>query len=140
MPELDRARFVEAQQQWQGHALNDYVIVTHVTGLQAATYQVDVRQGEVVEASRDDQPLADVRTWGTWSVPGMFTTIERDLANKSADLHLRAEFDSQWGFPRRYLRLDWRSGYEVTWNVTLFEPNPLPRGGGGEPAERASRS
>jgi hypothetical protein len=69
---------------------------------------------------------------GTWSVPGMFDTIESDLQNSSADpkeritphsprVTARASFHPQWHYPERYQRIEWGSQNEVNWSVTHFE-------------------
>ena len=84
-------------------------------------------------AWRNRQPLNSRRTFGTWSVPGMFATISRDVealeqaAERRAPppLILRAEFDAQYGYPARYRRIDngSRKGSDaiaVTWDVVEF--------------------
>ena len=130
IPELTRSEFDRALSKWNSSEPSRYSITTTVVGRQPATYSVAVANGDVVVALRNDHPLKDQRTLGTWSVPGMFRTIEHDLiaiesdaANgvASSDLHLRAEFDPQWGFPTRYLRVEWTSGAQVSWSVDQFE-------------------
>jgi hypothetical protein len=105
-----------------------------VTGRQAATYAVQVRDGLVVRATRDDVPLPQQRTWSTWSVEGMFETIARDLesvekhATGQADsstpqVQLRATFDERLGYPQRYLRTEFirfAPNREVSWTVVSF--------------------
>lgn len=127
-PELFRA----ARKQWQAAAPPDYDIEIQVTGTQSARYRAQVRGGETIAAFRNDQPLTQRRTFGTWSVPGMFSTISRDVealekvAAGKADvdtprLNLRATFDPQHGFPARYRRIQYGSEVEVQWEVTRFE-------------------
>ena len=63
---------------------------------------------------------------GTWSVPGMFGTIESDLKTNAAappsqpPLQLRAEFHPTYGYPQRYVRLAWGTKVTTSWNVTMF--------------------
>src|SRR5205814_10451740 len=104
-----------------------------VTGPQTTVYRVEVRNSEPQMAWRNGQPLNSRRTFGTWSVPGMFSTISRDVeANERAaargaalPLILRAEFDAKYAYPARYRRIDngSRKGSDsitVAWDVTEF--------------------
>ena len=132
LPELSTEEFETEMTAWFDMEPADYEIVTHVTGRQPATYEVHVRDGEVVLATRNGAPLTQLRTMGTWSVPGMFGTMERDVANLMAHqdgtagprtprVLLRAEFDPQWHYPAQYQRVEWGNPYEVTWQVTRFD-------------------
>ena len=134
LPELDVAQFAEFQEKWRAAEIADYQITIEVSGRQAAVYSVDVRNGQVVTATRDGLPLRQRRTFSTWSVPGMFTTIQSDVDNLikhregSADrltpqLLLRAKFHPQLGYPEKYHRTElqkWRSNSEVYWRVKSF--------------------
>jgi hypothetical protein len=136
-PELTPALFESARQRWKAAAPSDYDIEVRVEGPQAATYRVEVRGGQAAAAWRNGKPLRSVRTFGTWSVPGMFSTISRDVetierqAEGRADpaippLILRAAFDSQYSFPQRYSRIEWGSrkgstATAVTWEVVEFK-------------------
>jgi len=127
IPTIARTDFDAGWKKWQDKAPLDYRIRTVVAGRQAAEYEVTVREGRVVSATRNGQPLTQPRTMGTWSVPGMFDTIELDVntteePNPRLKLTLRGEFDEQWGYPRRYLRNDYTSKTETQWEVTQFEP------------------
>ncbi len=129
IPELTRENFDAARVKWDATNIDDYAIETIVVGMQPATYRAEVRNGEILAAQRNGYALKDQRTLGTWSVPGMFRTIEHDLLNFERDeaegkstreLHLRAEFDPELGIPRRYLRVEWSSGAQVSWDVAEF--------------------
>jgi hypothetical protein len=135
LPPLERADFDAARQRWSQAAPTDYDLEVVVEGRQPATYRVEVRGGEVQVALRNGLPLTQPRTMGTWSVPGMFGTIEIDLENversaedasptPDAKLLLRARFDGQYGYPARYHRIELvRHGVnpEVSWTVTKFD-------------------
>ena len=110
-----------------------------VRGNQPATYYVEVRGGDARLALRNGKPLTQRRTFSTWSVPGMFATMSRDvdaLERRAAgqadastpDLNLRATFGPRYGYPARYRRLQYRSSVEVEWEVTRFEVVPSERG------------
>jgi hypothetical protein len=125
-PELNRERFDEARELWQSRTLLNYDVTVQVTGRQPGTYAVHVRDGAAESATLDGRPLRNLRTLGTWSVPGMFATIGIDLKNneKVGYLMLGAEFDPQWGFPQRYQRIEMRTGAHdaLLWNVVSFVP------------------
>jgi uncharacterized protein DUF6174 len=132
-PSLTPELFYAAHERWQANPLSNYDLEVRVTGPQAAVYRATVRNGEPQAATRNGQALNSRRTFGTWSVPGMFNTISRDIeameraaANGTAPpLILRAEFDSKYGYPAHYRRIDngSRKGGDsiaVTWDVTEF--------------------
>ena len=136
-PELTPKLFDAARQRWKAAGPSDYDIEVRVEGPQAATYRVEVRDGQAKAAWRNGKPLTSVRTFGTWSVPGMFSTMSRDVetierqAEGRADpaipkLILRAEFDPKYSFPQRYSRIEWGSrkgstATTATWEVVEFK-------------------
>lgn len=124
--------FHAAQAKWKQAQPQDYNIEIQVRGNQPATYYVEVRGGEAQRALRNGNPLQQLRTFSTWSVPGMFATMSRDVevlerraagqADKfTPDLNLRATFDPRYGYPARYRRVQYQSSVEVEWEVTKFE-------------------
>jgi hypothetical protein len=132
-PPLTPEIFAAAHERSKAAAPANYDIEVRVTGPQAATYRVEVRGGDPQAAWRNGQPLTTRRTFGTWSVKGMFSTMSRDVeaneraaaANKQQPLILRAEFDQKYHYPARYRRIDngSRKGGDsitVAWEVTEF--------------------
>ena len=132
-PTLTPQLFEAAHAWWKSVAPPSYDIEVRVTGPQAAVYRVEVRDGEPQVAWRNGQPLNSRRTFGTWSVTGMFATISRDIEaleraaarGAAPPLILRAEFDAQYAYPARYRRIDngSRKGGDsiaVTWDVIEF--------------------
>jgi hypothetical protein len=131
-PPLSAEALRAARQRWRERGPADYDIEIRVEGPQPGTYQVTVRGGQATSALRNGQPLTQKRTLGTWSVPGMFATINRDLeqverrAGGNADrftgaLTLRASFEPELGYPQRYMRMESGSTRDVSWEVTRFE-------------------
>ena len=136
-PLLTPELFYAASARWKASAPADYDIEIQVAGPQAAVYRVEVRGGQPAAAWRNGQPLKQHRTFGTWSVPGMFSTISRDLESEerrttgraqpgTPQLILKAQFDSQYHFPQRYRRIEWGSrrgsnAVTVTWEVVEFK-------------------
>lgn len=132
LPEVDITIHARQFAAWERVAPPSYDIEIQVTGRQPATYVVQVRDHKVVLATRNETPLLQERTKGTWSVPGMFDTMEYDLANDQADpqkrltknsprVTVRASFHPKWHYPDAYQRIQWGSHYEVQWNVTRFD-------------------
>jgi len=133
-PKFTQTDFNEAQKRWSVAGPASYDIEVDVSGRQPATYRVQVRSGQVSAAFRNDLPLKQRRTMGTWSVPGMFDTMSRDVSNRelvgsgkasrgTPQLSLRCQFHPEFGYPRIYQRLEHRkfgSNMEVTWRVTRF--------------------
>lgn len=137
LPILDRSGFNAARSAWIDAEPSDYDITIEVTGRQPAIYRAQIRGGETINASRNDTPLTQKRTLRTWSVPGMFDTIESDVESVelfasgkgdawTPNLTLRAEFDPEWHFPSRYRRIEWGSSYEVLWQVKEFKLTNAP--------------
>ncbi|MEX2176040.1 MAG: DUF6174 domain-containing protein [Pirellulaceae bacterium] len=135
VPTLTPDLFHAARQRWKANEPADYDLEVRVTGSQPAVYRVEVRGGQAQAAWRNGQPLKQRRTFGTWSVPGMFGTIGRDVEAierraagradpRAPELTLRAEFDPRYGYPRRYQRIEWSSPVEVSWEVVEFRLVP----------------
>ena len=131
-PQLTRQSFDAAQQRWRAHGPADYDIEVHVTGPQPGRYRVSVRGGQSVAAYRNDRPLTQRRVFSTWSVPGMFGTISRDVENVerrragradllTGELTLRASFHPHYGYPQHYLRMESGSVQDVSWDVVRFD-------------------
>ena len=130
-PEFTREEFDAAQQRWEQAGPQSYDIAIQVTGRQPATYRVEVRGGEVTSASIDGRPLKQRRTFDTWSVPGMFATMETDVSNRerfasgkgdrfTPNLTLRATFHPTYGYPQRYRRIEWETDRDMIWEVKEF--------------------
>ncbi len=135
LPELTVEAFEQGQARWRAAAPPDYDITIEVSGRQAAVYHVEVRNRQVVVSTRNGIPLKQQRTRGTWSVPGMFGTIQSDVDH--AEQHrqgtagpgvpqvvLFAVFDPTFGYPQRYHRTELqKSGNNrvVYWDVTQFD-------------------
>lgn len=135
-PEITGESFTAARQRWRAADVDDYDIEIEVTnGGKLERYEVVVRDGTAETATRNGAPLTNRRTFETWSVPGMFGTVDSDwqhidkrLSGKAdastLQLTVRTEFDSEYGYPKKYRRIEWGSAREVSWKVTRFERQP----------------
>lgn len=129
---LTEARLAEARMRWAARAPANYALEITVYGRQAGEIQLSVRDGEVVELTRDGVSPRQRRTWEYWSVPGQFDMIEQELvlardpqrnfgAPAGAEVSLRAEFDADLGYPTRYQRSILGLDQDMGWTVTKFE-------------------
>ena len=143
LPPLSAAEFEEAQRRWRENGPADYDLQVRVEGRQPATYRVEVRRGEPIAAFRNGRPLPQKRTWGTWSVPGMFSTMASDFRHVAAVERGRADhetprlglygiFDSHYGVPRRYRRVTWSQGREESMAQRVGREPGLASGGNAE--------
>jgi hypothetical protein len=128
IPEMTPELLSRAQDKWARQQLTSYRIQVTVEGRQPGVYETEVRDNRVTRSTFNDQPLTSRRTLSTWSVDGMFRTLDYDaeavVNRREADprLTLRAEFNSEFGFPQRYHRIEWGSTNELVWTVTAFTP------------------
>ena len=132
IPKLTEARLEAAQDLWDRQGPPSYDMDLEIRGAQPGSVHIEIRDGEVTAMTRDGRSPPQ-RTWGVWSVPGLFETLERELVlaedpqhemdvAAGTELQLRCEFDPAYGFPRRYHRYATGGAPEVFWRVTQFEP------------------
>ncbi len=134
-PDVSRERFEAAKKLWLQKRPSSYDIQIKVSGRQPAVYEVQVRSGVAVAATRNGYALNRPHAIGTWSVDGMFDTMERDLENVERHATGKAppgtprvtiwgRFDPDYGYPANFTRVQWDNNYEVVWEVTKFEVVP----------------
>jgi hypothetical protein len=130
IPLLTELELDAAKKCWQERGPVSYDIDIELRGAQPGHVQVKVRNRVAADETRDGR-VPQKHTWETWTVPGMFDTLETDMEIAENPEHaiqaapgtrwqLRCEFDPQLGYPRRYHRLA-SGGPEVYWHVTRFE-------------------
>ncbi len=123
LPPLTPADLAAAKGRWSAAAPANYHLEVVVHGAQPAQYAVQVQGGQAVTASRNGVPLKQPRTWETWTVPGMFGTLESDVQSleEGAQLVVRCQFHPQYGYPARYESFRADTRHQVDWEVTRFE-------------------
>jgi hypothetical protein len=132
LPELTEAELEKAEELWTSAAPASYEMDLEILQGQPGTVHIEVQNGEISAMTRDNRTPAQ-RTWRIWSVPGLFETLERELEMAEDPVHevgaaagtrwqLRCEFDSVYGYPRRFHRYVSGGGPEVYWRVTSFVP------------------
>ncbi len=128
IPEMTPEILSEAQDRWSQQQPASYRIQIKVEGRQPGVYETEVHNGEVTKSTFNNRPLTSRRTMSTWSVDGMFRTLDYDAEAQvnprptDPQLTLRAEFHPEFGFPLRYHRIEWGSTNELMWTVTDFTP------------------
>lgn len=131
-PEVTRELLDNAVQRWKENGPANYDVETVVEGRRKDVYRVSVRDGEPVSLVHNGTQIDRPQGWETWSVPGMFDTIRRDVKtvervqSGQADkytprLRLKADFDRKYGYPKRYRRTPKSGGGEIIWHVNKFE-------------------
>jgi hypothetical protein len=132
MPDLTEAAIDEAQARWRNAAIDSYNLDLTLSGRTTGDFHLEVRSGEVVAMTRNGIAPKQRRTWSTWVVPNQFDYLRQELngtenpavawnAPPGAMAVLRAEFDPQYGYPRRYHREVLGASLEQRWEVTRFE-------------------
>ena len=116
-----------AKAQWKASGPKSYTLEVDVGG---DLHLIRVRDGEVVDMTIGgaDAP-GDARAY--WSVEGMFGFLQAELENASdpqrtygvsdpSRVILRATFDAELGFPRRFFRHVLGHGAGIQWEVRRF--------------------
>ena len=79
-PELTHKRSQEAESRWQASQVLDYNLQVVLQKAKPELFEIQVRGGRPRQATLNGTPLTETRAMETWTVPGMFTTIQEDLA------------------------------------------------------------
>jgi hypothetical protein len=133
LPEMTEAKFEAAQALWEKNGPASYDMDIDIKGAQPGKVHIEVRDKTPTAMTRDGIAPAERGAWDAWTVPGMFQTLVDEFAlhddpnhkgqgEPGAEVWLRCEFDSRFGYPRTYQRLMTGGGPEVFWHVNKFEP------------------
>ncbi|MGC3966909.1 MAG: DUF6174 domain-containing protein [Pirellulales bacterium] len=130
LPEIGRTDLEAAMTRWNATALKNYDLTVVLDGRQTGELRMTVRNGEPQSLTRNGTPLKQPRTFEPWTVSGMFETLTTDFDNRDearekfgvepSSIHLRCEFDSQYGYPKRYLHQIYGRQQDLQWTVTEF--------------------
>lgn len=133
-PPITAEGLVTAEKLWELNGLASYDLEVELQGDSPGKFHVEVRQERVqTPPTRNDIPVTSRAAWETWTIPGQFETIRRELelaADPEHEMHasagerlvLRGEFDPKYGYPRHYHRIALGGGPEVEWWVREFKP------------------
>jgi hypothetical protein len=132
-PAVTAERLAEAMALWEQNGPSSYEIETELQTRQTEIHRVRVDGKVVVAYWRNGTEMKRRRTIDTWSVPGMFSTIQRDVENVervksgTADqttprLSIWGTFDPKYGYPDTYRRVQLGADSAVSWKVLKFSP------------------
>lgn len=136
MVNVDETTLATAQQQWQQANIEDYDLEIEISERQQRRYRIEIRNAKISALWHNDRPIKEPHRYRAWTIPGMFQTIRTDVKQQrqpasstnpatSSNLTIRVEFDSTYGFPRRYIRIEHRrqgDNPEISWKVISFTP------------------
>jgi hypothetical protein len=132
LPDLTPEALAAARAQWQraGITAYDLDLVVEGTVLERAGIHVEVRADTVARAERDGVAMTGDRS--AYTVPGLFTTLARELELKATpslagapegyQVYVQATFDPVHGYPRHYRRIVGGSNTRVEVDVHRFTP------------------
>ena len=146
LPPVTFEKLDAAAARWKAHGPADYDLEIEQTGVNPASYHIEVRHENVVAMTMNNRPTPP-HTWDDWSVPGLLGIIRRDLEVCMAPRHgspsLRGEgrgegevekadgglqpdpvvprgrFDAELGYPVQYHRVT-QTGADAKWKITKF--------------------
>ena len=119
-----------AEKIWRAHKLMNYDMEVEVSGAQQGVHAIRVRGGKVVEMTTGGAKVSS-NVWKYWTVQGMFGFLAEELENRitprrafgvddPSQVVLRVHFDTELGYPRRFLRHVRGGGAEILWVVRTF--------------------
>jgi hypothetical protein len=126
LPLMKAADFEAAQTRWKEHGPANYDLDLEGNFDLKGRLHVEVRNRKVTAMSLDGRAEPE-RLWDYYSVPGLFGIIRDDLdRNARADAKpeniviQQAEFDPEFGYPRRYQRSGASAGQGGDWRIVRF--------------------
>ena len=136
IPVLTMQEFNRAKQIWVSHGIDSYDLdLEFKGGSNSERIHLEVRKGKVTTVTKNGKPPAQERTREEWTVPNQFAMIAADMAKEAHGsfgtregvvIVLRAEFDPELGYPKRYVLdvVKGRSPLHSNWTVTHFQVVP----------------
>jgi hypothetical protein len=137
-PLLTRGAYEAAAERWNAKGPASYDLDLELAGNRPGKIHVEVRNGQATRMERDGVVPSQERTWFYWTVPGMMDTIAEELEMAedpaksfnvpgASQVIQRAEFDPEFGYPRKYDRVVLGADFEIHWEVTRFQPIPAEK-------------
>lgn len=131
LPEVTPDDLAQARLRWDQVRPSNYDIRIVLSGRQIGELVVAVRDGQPVSMTRNDVKVEHPRTWRPWTVTGMFQTLETDFENRAEaakkfgvepkNVHIRCQFDDEYGYPERYLHQVYGQHQDLEWTVVDFQ-------------------
>jgi len=129
---LTEEALAAARKRWSEHGLRDYTLEIERLGAQQDHCHIEVKGGVVASMTVDGEPVGE-RVREQWSVEGIFVFLAEELSNRAhpevtfgvsdpEQVVLRASFDPEYGYPRRFLRHVIGQRRSVEWEIVAFSP------------------
>ena len=123
---LSQDNLQAARIRWEKSGPKNYDMEIVLTGVQDNTHRIEVRERKVVRMETGGVEVASKSSRASWSVEGMFTTLERELENVGAvhgasEVVLRVVYDVRLGYPKRFLRHVAGQKNSIEWEVRSFD-------------------
>jgi len=129
---IDREHFDQSWKRWRESNIQNYDLQLTTSSSEDHLYDLKVRDGAITSVALDGEARQSGRAFQAFTIDGMFEIIDRDLSNNEqieagnvqqgqAVLSLRGEFDSENGYPKRFLRFDPASRTDASWQIEAFE-------------------
>lgn len=137
-PALTRTIYQTQHERWLRAGIESYDVTMRITlpGQDASLYESEVRSGEVVSLKIDGN---ESKRPGAYSISEVFDILDRELLMAEGGAAgergapegavLRAAFDAEFGYPRKFMRLAAKN-QSIFIEVVRFRP--VERGGGQE--------
>ncbi len=115
-----------ARARWAQGGPGSYDMEIVVTGAQDNTHRVEVRDRAVASMKTGGVEVASRSARASWTVEGMFDTLQRELENigavhGEAEVVLRVVYDARLGYPRQFLRHVAGQKNSIEWEVRSFD-------------------
>ena len=129
MPPLTARSLELAMDRWEQEGPANYDLELVLQGREQGSIELKVR-GREPTAMKRNGIVPQRRTWDYWTIPEQFAMIERELTGDPRPLFgvddrsqviLHAEFDPQFGYPRRYRRQVLGADQEIHWQIVKFQ-------------------
>jgi len=122
-----------AKTAWGSAGYSSYRLVLKITGdtIETGTFDIEVREGAITEATRNGAPLKNPDTF--YTVRGLYKFLEDELelaeepgryfgAGKDSRIYMLAHFDPENGAPLRYLRAITETKHNIVVEVKELTP------------------
>ena len=113
---------------WKAQGFQSYALTLEISGdnVETGLFEIEVNQGDIIKATRNGDNLATTDKF--YTVDGIFAFLENELelgkepgryfgAAPGARIYMRAHFDSELGYPTRYLRAVTDTKHNITVEV-----------------------
>ncbi|MEK6234151.1 MAG: DUF6174 domain-containing protein [Planctomycetales bacterium] len=132
-PQLTQQRLDDARARWIKNRPPGYRLEVQVRGRMPGRYELEIRGDQVASVRVNGLEPQRIPTRSTWMVLRQFDYMQRERDGveqpdkvfgvpAGTTVTQRAEFDPQFGYPKRYLRSVHGTAMTIEWETVRFEP------------------